>query len=80
MIESYPFIWGGSVFAASDEQAREIVRLEKQAGVVGVKSYFTLPWPFHRAVAFEALQQGLPVSAHGLFRGRLSGALSSAMR
>lgn len=68
MIESDPFIWGGSVFATSAEQAREIVRLEKQAGAVGVKSYFTLSWPLHRAVALEALQQGLPVSAHGLFR------------
>jgi Tol biopolymer transport system component len=67
-IESMPLIWGGSVFAASEEQAREIVRLEKQAGAVGVKSYFTLPWPLHRAVALEALHQGLPVSAHGLFR------------
>jgi Tol biopolymer transport system component len=68
MIESYPFIWGGSVFGSTDEQVRDIVRLEKQEGAVGVKSYFTLPWPLHRAVAFEALRQGLPVSAHGLFR------------
>jgi len=46
----------------------DIVRLEKQAGVVGVKSYFTLSWPLHRAVAAEAFKQGLPVAAHGLIR------------
>ena len=68
MIEGIPFIWGGSVFATSDEQAREIVDLEKRGGAAGVKSYFTLSWPLHRAVASEAFNQGLPVSAHGLFR------------
>jgi Tol biopolymer transport system component/imidazolonepropionase-like amidohydrolase len=68
MIEEAPFIWGGSVFGASDEQMRDLVRVEKQAGVVGVKSYFTLSWPLHRAVAAEALKQGLPVAAHGLAR------------
>jgi len=68
MIEEAPFIWGGSIFAASADQARDIVRLEKQAGVVGVKSYFTLSWPLHRAVAAEAFKQGLPVAAHGLCR------------
>ena len=47
---------------------RDIVDLEKKEGVVGVKSYFTLSWPLHRAVASEAFKQGLPVSAHGLFR------------
>ena len=68
MIEGMPFIWGGSVFATSDEQARGIVDLEKNEGAVGVKSYFTLSWPLHRAVASEAFKQGLPVAAHGLFR------------
>ena len=68
MIEGMPFIWGGSIYATSDEQAREIVDLEKKEGAVGVKSYFTLSWPLHRAVAFEAFKQGLPVAAHGLFR------------
>ncbi len=68
MIESMPFIWGGSAFGTSDEQMRDIVRLEKEEGSVGVKSYFTLPWTLHRAVAAEALKQGMPVAAHGLFR------------
>ncbi len=68
MIEGLPFIWGGSAIAASGEQIRDIVDLEKTEGVVGVKSYFTLSWPLHRVVASEALRQGLPVSAHGLFR------------
>ena len=68
MIEAMPFIWGGSVFGTTDEQMRDIVDLEKKEGVVGVKSYFTLSWPLHRAVAAEAFKQGLPVSAHGLFR------------
>ena len=36
--------------------------------MVGVKSYFTLPWPLHRAIASEALRQRLPVSAHSLIR------------
>ena len=68
MIEGMPFIWGGSIYATSDEQARDIVDLEKKEGVAGAKSYFTLSWPLHRAVAFEAFKQGLPVAAHGLFR------------
>ncbi|HEX8798145.1 MAG TPA: amidohydrolase family protein, partial [Terriglobales bacterium] len=68
MIEAMPFIWGGSLFGTSDEQMRTIVQLEKQQGAVGVKSYFTLRWPLHRAVAFEAFKQGAPVSAHGFFR------------
>ena len=78
MIEATPFIWGGSAYGASDEQLRDIVHLEKKEGVVGVKSYFTLSWPLHRALASEAFKQGLPVSAHGLFseeiiRGALIG-------
>ena len=68
MIEGMPFIWGGSIYAISDEQARGIVDLEKKEGAVGVKSYFTLSWPLHHAIAFEAFKQGLPVAAHGLFR------------
>jgi hypothetical protein len=52
MIESMPFIWGGSVFGTSNEQVQDIVRREKQEGAAGVKSYFTLPWPLHRAVAW----------------------------
>ena len=78
MIEATPFIWGGSAYGTSDEQLRDIVHLEKKEGVVGVKSYFTLSWPLHRALALEAFKQGLPVSAHGLFseeiiRGALIG-------
>jgi Tol biopolymer transport system component len=78
MIEATPFIWGGSAYGASNEQLRDIVHLEKKEGVVGVKSYFTLSWPLHRALASEAFKQGLPVSAHGLFseeivRGALIG-------
>ena len=68
MIEGLPFIWGGSAYGTSDEQMRDIVDLEKREGAVGVKSYFTLSWPLHRALASEAFKQGLPVSAHGLFR------------
>ena len=68
MIEGMPFIWGGSAYGTSDEQLRDIVDLEKREGAVGVKSYFTLSWPLHRALASEAFKQGLPVSAHGLFR------------
>ena len=78
MIEATPFIWGGSAYGASEEQLRDIVHQEKNQGVVGVKSYFTLSWPLHRALAVEAFKQGLPVSAHGLFseeiiRGALIG-------
>lgn len=42
MIEAMPFIWGGSAFIASDEQAREVARVEKEEGAVGLKSYFHL--------------------------------------
>ena len=73
-----PFIWGGSAYAAS-RKARDIVDLEKK-GAVGVKSYFTLFWPLHRAVAFEAFKQEVPVSAHGLFREEIVRGLSSATR
>jgi imidazolonepropionase-like amidohydrolase len=45
-----------------------IVQLERKQGAVGVKSYFTLQWPLHRAVASEAFKQGVPVSAHGFCR------------
>jgi hypothetical protein len=68
MIEAMPFIWGGSAFIASDEQAREIARVEKQEGAVGVKSYFTLPWSLHRAVADAAVREGMAVRAHGWTR------------
>jgi hypothetical protein len=68
MIESVPFIWGGSVYGVSDEQVRNIVRLEKDEGATGVKSYFTLAWPLRRAVADEARKQGLPVYYDDLFQ------------
>lgn len=68
MIESTPFIWPGSAYGVSDEQVRNIVRLEKEEGVTGVKSYFTLTWPLHSAVSAEARLQGLPVRAHGFIR------------
>ena len=68
MIEAMPFIWGGSAFIASDEQAQEVVRVEKEEGAVGLKSYFTLPWSLHHAVARAAVQQGLAVRAHGWAR------------
>jgi imidazolonepropionase-like amidohydrolase/Tol biopolymer transport system component len=69
MIESTPFIWPGDVYGVSDEQIRNIVRLEKEeGGATGVKSYFTLTWPLHRAVSAEARLQGLPVRAHGMIR------------
>jgi hypothetical protein len=68
MIESTPFIWGGSVYGVSDEQVRNIVCLEKEEGATGVKPYFTLTWPLHRAVSAEARLQGLPVRAHGMIR------------
>jgi Tol biopolymer transport system component len=68
MIEAMPFIWGGSAFIASDEQAREVVRVAKEEGAVGLKSYFTLPWSLHHAVARAAVQQGLAVRAHGWAR------------
>ena len=68
MIEAMPFIWGGSAIITSDEQAREIVRVEKEEGAIGLKSYFTMPWSLHHAVAREAVQQGLAVRAHGWAR------------
>jgi len=68
MIEAMPFIFGGSAFIASDEQAREVARVEKGEGAVGLKSYFTLPWSLHHAIARAAVQQGLPVRAHAFAR------------
>ena len=68
MIEALPFIWGGSAFVVSAEQAREIIRVEKQEGAVGLKSYFTLPWSLHRAVANAAIPEGMAVRAHGWTR------------
>jgi Tol biopolymer transport system component len=68
MIEAMPFIFGGSAFIASDEQAREVARVEKGEGAVGLKSYFTLQWSLHHAIARAAVQQGLPVRAHAFAR------------
>ena len=68
MIEAMPFIWGGSAFVVSAEQAQEIVRVERQEGAVGLKSYFTLPWSLHRAVAYAGIQEGMAVRAHGWAR------------
>src|SRR5262249_2410413 len=41
---------------------------EKHGGAVGLKSYFTLPWSLHRAVAYAAIQEGMAVRAHGWAR------------
>ena len=46
-------------------EAQEIARVERQEGAVGLKSYFTLPWSLHRAVAHAAIQEGMAVRAHG---------------
>jgi imidazolonepropionase-like amidohydrolase len=52
------------------------VRKENQDGAVAIKSYFTLTWPLHRAIAAEARQQNIPVAAHGLiFREVVMGAV-----
>ena len=80
MIEAMPFIFGGSAFIASDEQAREVVRVEKEEGAVGLKCYFTLPWSLHHAVARAAVQQGLPVRAHACAREEAIREFSSATR
>ena len=71
MIEEAPFIWGGSIFAASAEQARDIVRLEKQAGVVGVKSYFTLSCRFTVPSRPRRSSRGYPWRPTVLFERRL---------
>ncbi|MGI9355097.1 MAG: amidohydrolase family protein [Rhizobiaceae bacterium] len=69
-----PFFHGGSQFAANDAEARNIVRKEVRDGVVGIKSYFTLPWSQQRAIANEAFKLGVPVYAHGLtFRETVMG-------
>ena len=80
MIEATPFIWGGSAYGASDEQLRDIVHLEKKEGVVGVKSYFTLSWPLHRALASRRSSRGCRCRLTVFSVRRLSGGLSSATR
>jgi imidazolonepropionase-like amidohydrolase len=68
------FFHGGSFFVETEEGARELVRKEKRDGAVAIKSYFTLPWPLHRAIAAEARRQNIPVVAHGLiFREMVMG-------
>ncbi|MGI9262130.1 MAG: amidohydrolase family protein, partial [Woeseiaceae bacterium] len=43
-------------------------------GAVAIKSYFTLPWALHRAIADEAREVGVPVAGHGLlFRETVMG-------
>ena len=67
MLESTrSFAHGGSFFAETEAQARELVRSEKRDGAVAIKSYFTLRWPLHRAMADEARRQNIPVVSHGL--------------
>ena len=75
MIETAgPFWHGGSFFAGNEKQARQIVHKETADGVIAIKSYFTLPWALHRAVADEARKLGIPVVAHGLtFRETIMG-------
>ncbi len=69
-----PFAHGGSLFATTPEQARQIVRKEKRDGAIAIKSYFSLPWVLHRVIAEEALAQKIPVVAHGLiFRETVMG-------
>ncbi len=69
-----PFFHGGSFFVKTKEEARALVRKEKRDGAIAIKSYFTLPWPLHRAIAEEAREQGIPVVAHGLtFRETVMG-------
>lgn len=69
-----PFFHGGSFFVKTEEEARAIVRKEKRDGAMAIKSYFTLPWPLHRAIADEARRQNMPVAAHGLiFREMVMG-------
>ena len=61
-----PFFHGGSQFATTEAEARQIVRKEASDGAIAIKPYFTLPWSLHRAIADEALELGIPVTAHGL--------------
>jgi len=76
MTEARPFLHGGSLFAQTELQARHLVRKQKRDGVVGIKSYFTLPWPLQRAIADEARRQNLPVFTHSLiFREAVMGAV-----
>jgi len=76
MTEARPFAHGGSLFAQTESQARHLVRKQKRDGVVGIKSYFTLPWPLQRATADEARRQNLPVFSHGMiFREVVMGAV-----
>ncbi len=70
------FFHGGSFFADTDAEARALVRKEKRDGAVAIKSYFTLPWPLHRAIADEARRHDIPVAAHGMiFREVVMGAV-----
>ena len=70
------FFHGGSFFADTDAEARALVRKEKRDGAVAIKSYFTLPWPLHRAIADEARRHDIPVVAHGMiFREVVMGAV-----
>ena len=75
MIESHgTFFHGGSFFAKDEDEGRGLVKKEKDDGAMTIKSYFTLTWPLHRAMAEEARQQKIPVASHGLlFRETVMG-------
>ena len=68
------------LMAPPTSRCERSLHLEKKEGAVGVKSYFTLSWPLHRALACEAVKQGLPVRLTVFSVRRLSGGLSSATR
>ena len=59
-----PPTFAGSRIVTTDEQARQAVREDKEAGYIGIKVYNRLSLPAYRSIIAAAAEQRLPVMGH----------------
>jgi imidazolonepropionase-like amidohydrolase len=64
MVDGAPPLWGGTMTATSDEEARKAVQTLEEKGADLVKVYSSLPPEAFDAICDEAKKVGLPVSGH----------------
>ncbi len=59
-----PPSYAGMRIVTTDEQARQAVREDKEAGYIGIKVYNLLSVPAYRSIVAAAAEQRLPVMGH----------------